>query len=118
MRQQDARSGEIWTDERCFIRELVNDPAQPAASLARCRVTSGTLTQKHALSVDEWYVIVAGSGTMYVGDAPPCAVAAGDVVAIPAHTSQQVLNSGDADLVFECLCIPRFTPDCYRSLED
>ena len=117
MHSHDAKPGEVWTDERCFIRELINDPAQPAASLARCRVTRGTLTQKHALSVAEWYVVLSGSGTMHVGDAPPFAIAAGDVVTIPPNTSQQVRNSGDSDLEFECLCIPRFTADCYRSLE-
>ncbi|MEM7765505.1 MAG: cupin domain-containing protein [Pseudomonadota bacterium] len=109
---------EFWTDERCFITELVNVESLPNASLARCRVEPGTLTQKHALTVREWYVIIAGTGEMFVGDARSFPVAPGDVVDIPANTSQQIHNTGEHDLVFHCLCMPRFSETCYRSLED
>ena len=111
-------SKEFYTSERCYITELVNDPTQPAASLARCRVTPGTLTQKHRLSVAEWYVILAGDGEMSLGDAPAFPVTRDDVVAIPAHTAQQIRNTGAADLIFHCLCVPAFTPNCYQNLED
>ncbi len=109
---------EILTSERCFIRELVNDPAVPDASLAECRVEPGVTTELHRLSVAEWYVIREGQGRMEVAGEAPFAVAPGDVVAIPPGASQRIRNTGDGDLVFHCLCVPRFTPDSYESLED
>ena len=36
---------------------------------------------------------------------------------IPRDTAQSVANTGDTDLVFLCLCTPRFSLDCYTSLE-
>ena len=30
--------GEFWTEERCYITELINDPKMPAFSLAIARV--------------------------------------------------------------------------------
>ena len=54
---------------------------------------------------------------MQVGDSAPFAVAPGDTVIIPAGSAQRISNPGAADLVFQCLCLPRFTPDCYLSLE-
>ncbi len=108
---------EVWTEERCWIAELLNDPAIPDVSLARCRVEPGVTTQLHRLAVREWYVIEAGTGTVRVGDAVPRPIAAGDVVEIPAGVSQQVTSTGPIDLVFQCICLPRFTPACYESLE-
>ena len=69
---------EVWTEERCFIAELVNSPAWPEFSLARCRVEPGVTTQLHALSVHEVYVIREGAGLMYLGDQPPFEVRPGD----------------------------------------
>lgn len=108
---------EFWTRERCFIREIVNSPDIQDFSLAETRVEPGVTTELHKLSVNEWYIILAGEGQMEVGDRPTYAVATGDVVAIPADTSQRIHNSGDTDLLFQCVCLPRFTPDCYISLE-
>ena len=112
-----ALPGEHYTRERCFIRELVNEAARPGASLAHCRVAPGVLTERHALSVDEWYVILSGRGEMHIADAAPFEVTGGDTVAIPAGAAQQIRNTGDDDLCFHCLCMPRFTPGCYTSLE-
>ena len=112
-----ANSEEAWTSEGCFIREILNDPRVPEASLAVARVAAGTTTELHRLTVAEWYLIKQGVGRMEVGDAAPFDVAAGDTVAIPAGTAQRITNAADEDLVFECLCIPRFTPDCYEALE-
>lgn len=111
------RPAEFPTRERCHIRELVNDAATPHASLAACRVRPGTTTELHRLSVAEWYAICEGTGLMEVGDDAPFAVAAGDVVTIPAGVAQRIRNTGRGDLVFHCLCVPRFTPECYRPVE-
>ncbi len=117
MARKDKTAREIWTDERCFITELLNTPAQPDVSLARTRVEPGITTQLHALSVSEWYVIESGQGRMRVGDETPFDVGPGDVVKIPKHVAQQVTNSGKNDLVFLCVCAPRFSQECYTSLE-
>ena len=108
---------EVWTRERCFITELVNDPEWPELSLARCRVEPGVTTELHSLSVHEVYVIESGSGDMRLGDAPPFPVGPGDVVTIRKQLSQSIRNTGSEDLVFVCVCTPRFLPDCYTSLE-
>ena len=108
---------EVWTEERCWITELLNDDRVPDVSLARCRVEPGVTTQLHRLSVREWYVVAQGRGMMRVGDREPWPIGPGDVVEIPAGTAQQVTNTGAGDLVFQCVCLPGFTPDCYESLE-
>lgn len=113
----DKSKPEAWTSERCFITELVNEDAWPGFSLARCRVEPGVTTQLHALSVLEFYVVERGRGRMRVGDEPPFDIGAGDTVTIPKQAPQSVANTGDEDLVFLCLCTPRFLPDCYTSLE-
>ena len=108
---------EVWTGERCFITELMNDPAIPGVSLAQCRVPPGTTTQLHKLSVKEWYVVGEGSGLMEIGTEEPFEIGPGDAVAIPAGTTQRIMNTGDSDLLFQCVCIPRFAPEYYASLE-
>lgn len=108
---------EFYTRERVWVRELLNDPAAPGVSLARCRVLPGVTTELHRLSVAEWYVIESGSGAMEVGGEEAFAVGAGDVVAIPEGVSQRIMNTGETDLVLQCVCLPRFTPGCYEALE-
>ena len=114
---QSRADEELWTSERCFIREQLNDPAVAEVSLARTRVEPGMTTELHRLAVKEWYVISHGVGLMEVGDQSPFEIGPGDVVVIPENTSQRVSNAGNEDLVFQCICIPRFTPECYESLE-
>lgn len=109
---------EFETRERCHITELLNDGRAPELSLARCRVARGVTTELHVLSVDEFYVITEGRGAMRVGGAASFDVGPGDAVRIPAGVSQCITNSGDADLVFHCICVPRFTPAAYRPLEE
>ena len=36
----------------------------------------------------------------------------------PAGTAQRITNTGESDLIFLCVCMPRFTPDSYESLEE
>ena len=108
---------EVQTGEHCFITELLNDPAIPDVSLTQCRVPPGTTTRLHRLSVKEWYVVGKGSGLMEIGTEDPFEIGPGDTVAIPAGSTQRITNTGDSDLLFQCLCIPRFTPECYKPLE-
>lgn len=111
-----GQAEETWTDERCYIRELLNDPRSPGSSVAECRVEPGVTTQWHRLAVAEWYIIREGKGLMQVGDDEPFNVAPGDCVAIPAGSAQRITNSGGLELKFLCLCQPRFTPECYTAV--
>lgn len=106
---------EFDTPERCFITELLNHPSREV-SLARARVAPGVTTQLHALDVEETYVIEAGSGVMEVGG-DRFRVGPGDGVRIPTGTPQRIENDGVTDLVFLCLCQPRFRAEGYADLE-
>ena len=108
---------EFWISERCFIRELIGSDSIPDFSLADCRVEPGVVTELHSLSVREWYYIKQGGGLMEVGDGPQIEVGPGDTVQIPSGVSQRITNIGNGDLLLQCVCLPRFTPDCYTSLE-
>jgi mannose-6-phosphate isomerase-like protein (cupin superfamily) len=114
-----AGSGEeVWTGERCYIRELINTDSIPDFSLADSRVEPGVVTELHSLSVREWYYITQGSGLMEVGGGPQTEVGPGDTVEIPAGVSQRITNTGDDDLLLQCICLLRFTPESYKSLEN
>jgi mannose-6-phosphate isomerase-like protein (cupin superfamily) len=108
---------EFLTRERTFITEQLNDAAVPVVSLAQARVEPGVTTELHSLSVAEWYVIGSGRGMMEVGGQEPFEVRPGDSVEIPAGVTQRIQNIGDEDLILQCVCIPRFTPECYTALE-
>jgi len=108
---------EFWTSERCYIRELINDKSIADFSLADSRIEPGVATEVHSLSVREWYYIKQGTGLMEVGGGPQIEVGPGDTVEIPAGVSQRITNTGQSDLTLQCVCLPRFTPDCYQSLE-
>ena len=117
-RKIETSPEEVLTRERTYIRERLNDASVADFSLARSRVEPGVTTELHRLSVDEWYAVVSGTGLMSVGSEPPFPVAAGDVVEIPAGTPQQITNTGETDLEFDCICLPRFTTSSYEPLED
>jgi mannose-6-phosphate isomerase-like protein (cupin superfamily) len=108
---------EFYTDERCYITELLNCEQSPQVSVAQARVEPGVTTQRHKLEgVAETYVLTQGAGLMEVGDEQH-AVKTGDTVVIPAGVAQRISNNGDVDLVFYCVCTPRFEPSCYVNLE-
>ena len=110
-------AAEFPTPERCYITELLNDGASPDVSLALARVEPGITTQLHALAgVRETYVVRKGTGRVEVGGETR-SLASGDKVVIPAGVAQRITNTGEGDLEFYCVCLPRFQPDCYRSLE-
>ena len=113
----DGKPEEVWTSERCYILEWLNDPRSGDLSVAECRVEPGVTTELHRLSVSEWYLIREGRGRMQVGDADPFEVGPGDTIIIPADAPQCIENIDDTDLIFVCVCQPRFTPCCYEALE-
>ena len=107
---------EYLTPERCYIAENHSDPT---VSIARATIKPGVTTKAHHLKdgVQEIYIITNGKGTIKIGNLAPTEVTIGDVVVIPPLTSQKVTNTGENDLVFYCVCTPRFTEECYVDLE-
>ncbi len=103
---------EYLTPERCYIAENYSDPK---VSIARATVKPGVTTKAHHLikDVQEIYIVTSGKGKVYIGNLEPTEVTIGDVVIIPALTSQKVTNTGKEELVFYCVCTPRFTQECY-----
>jgi mannose-6-phosphate isomerase-like protein (cupin superfamily) len=105
-------------EERCHIVEIHNDEDDPDCSISRARVEPGFTTALHKLKgVFERYVIISGKGEVKIGDDDPAVVGHLDVVNIPADTPQQITNTGQEDLVFLCVCAPRFNKECYIDLE-
>ena len=111
-------SEEYYTDERCHILELSNDAGDPQLSIARARVAPGIATKLHRLrEAAERYVVLEGEGDVRLGDADAQHVVPGSVVHIPPGVTQSIHNTGDTDLVFLCLCTPRFRWHDYEELE-
>ena len=109
---------EFYTDECCYITELHNSAADEACSIARARVEPGVTTRLHKLQdTIERYVILEGTARVRVGDAAPVEVQAFDVVNIAAGAAQSITNTGEGDLVFLCICTPRFRQHNYVSLD-
>ena len=108
----------FYTGERCYITEHMNTDLSADVSLAECRVVPGVTTQLHKLTVAERYVIQAGTGLVELHGETGFSVAPGDCVLIPAGCPQRIKNTGREDLVFMCVCTPRFLPDSYIVLED
>lgn len=113
---QSPNLDEFWLDERIFVRELMNSPEEPGLSLAKFRVPGNTTTQLHSIEVQEWYIIESGTGIMRVDD-ETLTVGPNDCFKIEPGQAQQITNTGDDDLVFQSICIPRWTPDTYKNLE-
>ena len=105
------------TEERCTIQEWLNTDEDSAASVAFCRVAPGETTQLHKLPVTERYLIQAGAGLLELNQEDTQAVEAGDCVVIPANTPQRIKVTSSEDLVFLCVCTPRFEPHHYINLE-
>lgn len=108
---------EFWLDERIYIREIMNAPEEPNVSLARFRVPPNSTTQLHSLNISEWYIMELGTGIVEV-DGQSIQMRAGQNIKIEPGQSQRVINTGTEDLVFQSICIPRWTHACYKNLED
>jgi len=108
---------EYETPERCRIVEIHNTGDDAQCSIARARVAPNTTTALHALrAIEERYVILEGRGAVEVDGGAPVMVGVLDVVTIPSGVSQRITNAGQSDLVFLCICTPRFRQDAYIDL--
>ncbi len=111
---RDDPQREYYFREGCYINELSNSEDDAGLSIARVRVITGDTTRWHCLvGTAERYVILKGAGEVAIGDLPPEAVSAGDVVLIPAGCRQRIRNIGDGDLRFLAFCTPRFVSASY-----
>ncbi|WP_028582362.1 cupin domain-containing protein [Desulfogranum japonicum] len=109
---------EFYTNEKCFITELLNSDADADCSVARARIEPGITTELHALlGTTERYVILEGEGVVEIDGCPATRVTTYDVVWIPEGACQRITNSGTGDLVFLAICTPRFRPGNYLNME-
>ncbi|WP_027159935.1 cupin domain-containing protein [Methylobacter luteus] len=110
---------EFYTDEKCFIIELLNTPDDETCSIARARVEPGITTCLHAVrGTVERYVILEGEAEVEIDGTPFVTVRPLDIVYIPTGISQRIRNTGKTDLVFLAICTPRFKPESYLDLEN
>ncbi len=104
--------------ERCAINELLNNANNLDCSIARASVAPGVCTQLHALeNTIERYVILEGQGRVSIDKQDAVAVGQLDVITIPAGAAQKIANTGTEELVFLCICTPRFEARNYHNLE-
>jgi mannose-6-phosphate isomerase-like protein (cupin superfamily) len=109
---------EFLTPERCHIVEIHNCSDDQSCSIVRARVMRGVTTQLHALQgIAERYVIIEGEGSVEIGGGSPSLVKPLDIVSIDAGAAQRITNTGNTDLVFLCICTPRFDRSSYMNLE-
>lgn len=113
---QSSECPEYYFKERCYVRELFNQPGHEQMSIAQIRVEPGTTTVLHSLNNTEFYYILSGSGMAEVAG-HKYVVEMGDLLHIAAHQPQRISNTESTDLLFLAICTPRFTPDNYRDLE-
>ena len=110
-------STEYYTPERCYIIEVMNQPGIDF-SIARARVEPGVSTALHGLrGTNEAYYILSGQGRVRVGDDQEREVGPTDIVLYSPDAPQSITNTGETDLIFLCVCVPRFTNVAYVNLE-
>ncbi|MCP3850516.1 MAG: cupin domain-containing protein [Gammaproteobacteria bacterium] len=107
------------TEEKCDINELLNHSSDPNCSIARASVAPGVCTQLHAVTKTiERYVILEGKGEVSINNTPPQNVSTLDIITIPAGAPQKIKNTGETELIFLCICTPRFEQKNYLNLEE
>ncbi len=111
-----TEASEFYIDEGAYIIEM--DSGEAECSIARARVKVGVTTQWHSLTnTIERYIILSGNGRVEVGNDPPTDIGPMDVVTIAAGVRQRITNTGPTDLIFLCICTPRFQFENYVNLE-
>jgi mannose-6-phosphate isomerase-like protein (cupin superfamily) len=95
------------------IRELAGPAWTPAReqSLAEATVPVGGATTAHYhRTIEELYYIVAGTGTMRVGEEER-GVRRGDCIVIPPGAEHKLSNAGAEPLVLLCCCAPPYSDE-------
>lgn len=115
----DDQRSEYYFREGCFVTELSNSGDDPELSIAHIRVEAGETTRWHKLlGTTERYLILAGQGSVEIGELPARTVLEGDVVYIPPEVRQRISNTGEDDLIFLALCTPRFEEQAYIDMDE
>ncbi len=99
------------TKDTSTIREILAPRNSDIArqSLAEASLPSGASTQAHYHpQTEEIYYILQGEALMAI-EAECRAVGPGDAIAIPPGRKHQIRNTGTAELVFLCCCVPAYT---------
>ncbi len=108
-----ANAEPFTTKDGSEIRELLahRNSSIRNQSLAEARLPEGAQTTSHFHpKTEEIYYILAGSGTMRIGQESR-AVGPGDAIAIPPGEEHQITNSGVGILKFICCCAPGYEHD-------
>lgn len=111
-------SKEFDTDERCSIIEILNNSDLAHISIAQARLKPGITTELHSLDGDEFYYILQGKGTAELDREQKFDLSKGDVLHIKKDQPQRIKNTGTEELVFLCICTPRFEVNNYTSLPE
>ena len=114
--RSDSRN-EKYLDERCFITEILNTESHSDISIAKARVLPGITTALHKVKyTSEKYYILSGTGEVEIDGVISGQVKSGDLVLIPQNITQRIKNTGADDLIFLCVCTPRFEPENYEEV--
>ena len=100
----------FMTKDGSEIRELLahRNSCIRNQTLAEARLSPGCATTLHYhVRTEEIYYVLAGSGTMRLGE-EVCQVGPGDAVAIPPGAPHQITNHGAGELRFLCCCAPGY----------
>lgn len=104
---------EYFFEEGCHIIEVMNQDEEPNLSFAQARVETGQKTRLHELKqTTEYYYITQGQGLATVAN-QQFMLSKGDLLKIGPGESQMIENTGSEDLIFMCICQPRFQPRNY-----
>jgi len=106
---------EFYIDEGCHIVEILNRSSHPDISISQARVEPCMTTEDHFLDgTVEIYYILRGQGTAYIGD-KIIPVKPSDLIYIPKGVHQYITNDTQDDLIFLCICTPRWQEHFYKT---
>ncbi len=112
---ETKQENEYYIDEGCHIIEIMNTVENPDISISQARVEPFQSTELHSLKhTFEYYYILKGEATVQVGN-NEYEVKKGDLVKIDILQPQRISNHLSTDLLFLCICTPRFKHDNYIS---
>jgi cytosine deaminase len=113
---RDIRNGSYTrVGDRSILCELLHPAHEPECknrySLSHAIVPVGETTLPHRLNTSsETYYILAGQGTMHIGD-ESALVREGHAVHIPAGAVQWIENTGEDDLVLLAIVDPMWSEE-------
>jgi len=103
----------LIANDGCIIRELLhpaNDSVDLPYSIAIATVEKNQQSYAHKLEQDEVYYILQGEGCININDETRF-VSSGDIIVIPANSSQWIKNEGKNELIFAAIVSPPWTKE-------